>query len=160
MEIIDPDGNCNSSVDCPASEILNDEDMASNTYRAGIIESAGSVYANNNVIFMAREQITLKPGFHAHPNADFTAMIADCQTVTLEAPNTMATARTSANVAQVLANDITVRPNPFQASTIIDFQLASEQTVHLAIYSMEGQLLHNLQQGILSAGHYLSLIHI
>ena len=159
VEIIDPDGNCNSNVDCPAAEILNENDMASNTYRAGVIESAGSIYANNDVTFMAREQITLKPGFHVHPNADFTAMIADCQTTTLEAPNTMATARTTPTIEQVSSNDVTVRPNPFRASTIIDFQLASEQTVHLAIYSMEGQLLRNLQEGTLSAGHYSKAFH-
>lgn len=45
-------------------------------------------------------------------------------------------------------------PNPFNGATRIDFSLPQSGVVRLAVYNITGQLLEQLHDGFLAAGHY------
>jgi hypothetical protein len=45
-------------------------------------------------------------------------------------------------------------PNPFNASTTIEFELASEEQVHLALYSAHGRLVKTVVENRLSPGRH------
>ncbi|MBI1929449.1 matrixin family metalloprotease [Candidatus Poribacteria bacterium] len=46
-------------------------------------------------------------------------------------------------------------PNPFNPETWIPYQLAGETSVHITIYSAQGQLVRRIDLGILPAGRYI-----
>ena len=45
-------------------------------------------------------------------------------------------------------------PNPFNASTLIRFQLSTDGPMRLRLYNALGQVVHELVEGEYAAGHY------
>ncbi len=52
---------------------------------------------------------------------------------------------------QLLAN----YPNPFNPATWIPFELSQDSEVNITIYDVQGQLIRQLEPGIVTAGRYI-----
>ena len=127
-------------------------DMEGGDYYGGTIYSMGTIEADTTVLFMAEDTVVLQSGFHAKAGSDFTAMIGACQEQLVTEAQELAEARIATPKEPILKNELGVRPNPFQQSTMIDFELASPQQVRLALYSMGGQQLMLLKEGYMEKG--------
>jgi hypothetical protein len=82
---INPPAGCGGLYECSATEIsIDDPNILTGTYSTqSRIFSAGIVEANEDVLFLASESITLEPGFHAKAGSDFIARIDDCNDLAL-----------------------------------------------------------------------------
>ena len=56
---------------------------------------------------------------------------------------------------QLLAN----YPNPFNPETWIPFELSQDSQVAISIYDVQGQLIRQLELGVITAGRYISADH-
>ncbi|MEZ4993501.1 MAG: NPCBM/NEW2 domain-containing protein [Saprospiraceae bacterium] len=79
-----PDG-CDNCIGRPESICetgdcdLNDDPIPSGAYAADqVLSSTGVVEAGSNVVLLAGEKVSLKPGFRVMPGAEFRAMIVEC----------------------------------------------------------------------------------
>lgn len=153
VEVMDFYNHCGADL-CGGVRVLNMNDMPQDTYHGGSISSYGKIYKDTVVNFVAANTIILKPGFHAAKNSTFTASIGACVDNINETPNIESVVRTASENSSFLSNQLVIRPNPFKQATLVDFQLATAQEVELAVYSMEGQQIAILQQGIMEAGNY------
>ena len=151
--------DCNDGQCTEDEMVLNENLVPQNHYKAAIsITSAGTIGLGATV-YQAGDVIRLLPGFHAPAGSDFTAMIepTTCEdsfnSPTDDAPNKISQRRQS-TIPILTKNELLVSPNPFFQTTKIDFKITSPQTVRLAIYAIDGQLITVLQEGQLPAGDY------
>lgn len=121
-----------------ANTIAGGDYITSNT-----ITSDGQVLANTSVLFVAAQEITLKPGFSAAQNSAFTARIAPC-VVTLQQP---ITAASSINTTVSTVTDetrLSIAPNPSAGATTISFEIKTPSKLDLSVYDARGKLVKNL----------------
>ena len=48
-------------------------------------------------------------------------------------------------------------PNPFNPATSISFDIAETGQIHLAVYDLNGRLIHTLKNGVTERGHYVMI---
>ena len=162
IKIINPDPNagikeiglCGTIIeaDCPSSLNLSDAVAQDETFQAGAIISAATIPNSITVDYLAENNITLMPGFHAVGNSDFLAMITSC-------PNNFSSASLpahfihlpTADLASQLENDLQVHPNPFQSSTNLVYSVATPSNVQLDIFTPTGKKIKTLINNTLVA---------
>ncbi len=125
-----------------------DEEVPSDDYRfANDLTSSGIVKNGERVGFYAGNTITLQAGFIAENGSNFVAIIEACEednpsSLTTEAPSF--TARTNTSVPS-LENTLSVRPNPFQHTAIIAYQLTKEGPLWIGLHDITGKVVKVLQ---------------
>ncbi len=98
---------------------------------------------NSSIIYQAGNSITLKQGFHAIANSDFTARVVDdCNFLTL--PYNAAKKEEFENGNNISYSNFILYPNPFHESLNIEFFLKKRQKVKVDFYDIYGKLLNSV----------------
>lgn len=133
--------NCNAS---PFS--VNNNPIAADTYASdGILTSSGRIASGTNVDFEAETSITLQTNFVAEAGSTFSARIAAC--ASLQSEEEPVTYRLSDGPIATIISPIAtkssfkIQPNPFNFNTHIAINLMEEETVSMAVYDLNGQLI-------------------
>ena len=145
---------------------LLDNPILSGTYQAATeLNSSGIINGPEEVVFRAGNSIILNTGFHAKSGSIFTATIGACNTASRQEKmpaQTIAVENTILNnvVYTTASSQLAVHPNPFYQSTTINYQLDTPQTISLAIYDVNGQLMELLEANSWKAsGRYTKAFH-
>lgn len=120
--------------ECPEMEQLDQADIPSDTYRANMITSKGTVENGSTVILAAQTSVTLEIDFHAKAGANFTAKIEDCPPAVLQEEETLEefTRFTPINTPQIDTKlDIKVYPNPINQQLNVELQAFEKGQVRL-----------------------------
>lgn len=155
-----------SGGDCPETLPVNGT-IAADTYRAKNITSSGMILSDVSVSFLAEESITLTNGFKAVPGStgSFSARIEPCPAPGLVAedpavdelrdPRSRWALLQEGNTADI---SLSVRPNPSNGRTFIEYRLEESKPVSMEVFSLTGQrlrvLLPNTEQ--MAGNHQLS----
>jgi hypothetical protein len=160
LELEDPSGEC--SPICPDSIVVNDQPIPSGSYQAAsYLSSAGTVSSFDTVYFSAGMEITLLPGFYATDSSYFHAYIDSCQEqnslLLPEEEGVWTNARVTLEKEEEGSGlTLKVFPNPFRASTTVQFNLPEDaEAGALFLGDATGQLLQPiLSEQALKAGSY------
>jgi hypothetical protein len=158
----DPDYLCTPCAD-PNLELLVEEDFAPGeiiTKQASVsITSTSTVNPGATVTFIARDEISLMPGFKASFGSEFSAFLTDCIN-DFNSNNQASLTRPWPD--QVIRNDTTFQspasritqsrlraaPNPFSTNTNISFQLEEASQVVVRISNLNGAIIETLIDGM------------
>ncbi len=140
----------NEAFFCASDDLEKDEDgVTDGSYvAANVITSAGIIPDTAKVKFVAGTEIILTAGFHAKAGSDFIAFIDDCDgNETLgEAPTTQRSIDPSTDLLEAdlisKENNLSVRPNPFRQSAIIDYELGKSSRVWIGLHDVTGKIIH------------------
>lgn len=126
------------------------EDLTSN-----LIIGTGTVAS-----FRAGENVTLLPGFEIKKGGILEVKIEDCNT--LPFVEEYVDNRTSEQVSQEPLNTSTTLhcfPNPFQKSTVIEYQLTENTSIDMKLYNITGNLVQQIikPQQQITGKHQLEL---
>lgn len=98
---------------------------------------------NSSIIYQAGNRITLKQGFHAVNNSDFTAkIINDCNFLTL--PYNVAKKEKFQKRNSASYVNFSLQPNPFRENINIEFFLEKSQKVAINFYTIYGKCLKSV----------------
>lgn len=156
---------------CRASMIVTDSDIPGSTgnYRsASTIETDGNsltISAGETVNFLSTSTITLKPGFHATANSNFTAKIESCTVPSLQTEEAtinqyLAAIQTEEVVENLQVNDFIIVPNPANDQVSFTFDLADDSEVSIQIYDLSGQLMEVVLNHQLMRKGYHEVTHL
>ena len=100
---------------------------------------------------------TEEGNYFPHPDPLFSWMLLG--RALLEMPDDIWVINTSVNVenSRKIPNEFKLEqnhPNPFNASTVIEFYLPAAQAIYLAVYSVTGQKIRDLANGTMNAGNH------
>ena len=130
--------------------------IAKGHYKAsGTIQSATTL-EEETVTYQAGEEVILKPGFYVPYGTDFYAFIdpMTCEEEGFNFEQPLNARMTNSLLLSVKDINLSVRPNPFFQHTSIDFVLGEAQTIDLAVFSLEGHLVQQLEKGSFAKGYY------
>jgi hypothetical protein len=119
------------------------------TYHAwqGINSSAVIQQQNSNplnIVYKAGSSISLQPNFEVKAGNTFSAIIEPCQFNIVERKNTDREQYHQPIIQKKHSPSLTVFPNPLSGNATIKFSLASPQSIQLALYNFNGQLIETL----------------
>jgi len=151
---------------CSTDLNLTGQETATNSHQASNdITSTQIIAATANVTYTAGNGITLSPGFHAQSGCTFNASIVACKTggnikkqdntpthtpeYTVQ-PELKTNTVESSSIEEETA--LTVRPNPFQFTSTLSFDLKTDAEVNLSIYDLNGREIEQLAIGNLNKG--------
>jgi len=130
-------------------------------YKAGSELTADRVInTGHTVILRAGVTVLLKPGFHALAGSDVHAFIAPCVLPSGLIENDELIERAAIvlpnyNAIEEVPVSLTVAPNPFRGTTMLNFQLPTDQKASVALFDQTGKMLkHLLSPRTLEAGDY------
>jgi hypothetical protein len=122
---------------------LNQTPIPADTYQAfSTLESAGTVTAMTEVVFVAGESIHLLPGFHAQTNSQFQAFIEECE---LPEENLIQLPPEKTKPEETSALALAVFPNPGRSITNVEYQLPEQATIQLYLVDMNGRIMQTLK---------------
>ena len=109
----------------------------------GIIESELVIPSNDTIVFKAGEHITLLPGFHAQAGSEFTAIIEECVTEVFSPVLPIVKEENIAykEVDTTPSNRISIYPNPFNTTLIIQHPFTHASKVVLSLYDLHGKMI-------------------
>lgn len=114
-------------------------------YKAGYELTADEVVnAGNTVTLRAGVQVLLKPGFHAKAGSDVHAFIAPCVVPSVLIENDEIVEQsfiTLPSTDELGPTDLTIAPNPFRETTMINFRLGAMVEGSVALYDQTGRQL-------------------
>ena len=152
---------CEDGICIEDNALMDDSPIQKGYYKAAIsITSAGQL-AEDTVTYQAGDFILLEPGFTVIKGSEFLAKIeantcSESELVVAESRKIIPPSQIPAEneFIDIDQNELLVSPNPFLNQAKIDFQLGFSQSVRLAIYSIDGQLVQVLQEDYLPMGKY------
>lgn len=185
-------GLLNANAAVSFQELTLDEEVFSGTQKLEsnkIIASNTILKSGSNIIFQAKEMITLKEGFYAEPGSKllaFTDSYFSCNFGIYEGAESRIAEINQVDSTDLLINnyhtkysgvekeiegyDLTIYPNPFENSTTIEYYLPTMQQVTIIFSDIMGKELMRLQSREshekgqytiqLGAGNYPSGIYI
>lgn len=155
--------NC-SPVSCPSDLPLSGTESSTKVFEAtNNINSTQSISSTADVDYKAGNLVVMSPGFVAEKGADFTASIGTtgCFNTT---PNTPSKTIQDHNYASKFLSTqtkgeqfdsvLTATPNPFQSTTTLTINLASDSHVELTVFNSNGQIISQLMAGYLEKGKH------
>ena len=102
-----------------------------------------TVSSSSSIIYQAGNSITLKPGFYAVNNSDFTArVVEDCNF--LSTPYNAAKKEVFEKDNSISYSNFNLYPNPFQEYLNIEFFLEKSQRVKVEFYDIYGKLIDSI----------------
>lgn len=123
--------------------VLDQNPIPADTYRAAsIVESAGTIQHNTEVVFSAGQSVRLLPGFHAQDDARFLAYIEACD-LPAESQVQLPVTSTSREHHDF---SLSVFPNPGRSQTSLEYKLPQTSTVQLFIADMSGRVVRQLEE--------------
>lgn len=153
------DRNCNCAglqMDCVDDASIDIQNPPSRTYKSRMkIQSAGFIRNKSVVEFKAGESITLSAGFEAEEGCDFLAMIENCEDNVIEEVAESRTSEVSKATTDLVDFSFSIQPNPVRTTATITYILPKAQQIHINIYSLQGQLLQQLESSKMGAGMHI-----
>lgn len=151
-----------------ANKDLSMDTLFSNIYQAGaILESANTIPNNENVIFEAKQSITLNTGFHAVEGSDFLARINDCQENSIEnivpeelnIPSARLTNKSTIQDVASLTNkaeqmNLKISPNPFSLTSNIQISIPTNSYIQLNLFNINGHQIKQMTNEFKEKGNY------
>lgn len=133
----------NAEDPCSPSLSLSGNLNSSELYSASnYIETSENIQGNVNVIYKSNT-ITLTDGFFASSASNICVQEGGCNA---------SGAKSIAEPTDILTNNIRNYPDPFETSTIIEYELIEAATVSIVVYDATGkpieQLLDNTRQSV------------
>ena len=157
------DTNClcaGTQMDCVDETTVNNEAIPARTYKSRMkISSQGRIRPNAKVDFRAAQSITLSEGFHAEEGSEFTAMIEECMDNVVE--EMMDHRISEAGEFSILTTtplpnlSLAIAPNPVSRTATLTYLLPEMEKVNLSLYSLNGELVHQLFNGMQAGGMHL-----
>lgn len=130
----------------------------------GIYEASSTINSNGIVLngrvvtFKANSEINLGPNFEVKLGGTFTANMAGCSGPFLATPNTgFETDQQSSKDAETRLTNFILRaaPNPFQESSMIEYEVVSDSKLNLFITNEFGKVVRIIEKDVsLKAGIY------
>jgi len=139
----DPNACDGDNVTINSNPTNGDTTKASQT-----ITTSGTVVvaSGQSAVFQAGQSVSLMSGFHAQ--GTFSAIIDNCTEVQSFEENNAddTTYKITTPIVQPVAEalDLSVAPNPFQYSTIINYQLPASGPVSMGVFNMQGRMVKTL----------------
>lgn len=138
---------CQTTTSCSASEDLGSVVLPSETYSAaGTLNSSNIIEGGSVVTFTAGTSITLSAGFHAQPNATFTARIWECQQQATNNDEGELDLRTSATPVEETAR-LHLYPNPARTQVNVAYTLQEAGSIYLEVRNSTGQVVRRIENG-------------
>lgn len=135
--------------DCVDNQVLNNQTVAQNTYKAAqSINSNGTIAMNTTVTFQAGTEIVLTDGFHAVSNSTFNAKIAACTANlvnNLDRSRIVQPTELPSLVTKKEQANLTIYPNPITYQSNLSLNLPQSQTVSIYLMDALGKQIGQLQ---------------
>ncbi|MFK7980409.1 MAG: heparin lyase I family protein [Saprospiraceae bacterium] len=149
-----------AAADCPNEIIHDNQVLATGDYlSSATIVSEAIIEATSTVTYKAETAITLSPNFHAQAGSIFSASIDVCN------PSNQGSKLTpyipTVQQAAPKTTNLTVFPNPFSGTTLIQYELPQNGLASLELYTLTGKKITSFyQKERKSAGLHQQLLNL
>jgi len=131
--------------DCQDEIIHNNQILASGDYlSSSTIVSEAIIAANSTVNYQAATFIDFLPNFHAEAGSFFSTNIEDCNPQ--QNQSYLPTISQQTKSSSQTTTTLTVQPNPFSGTTLIQYELSQTSPISLDLYSLTGKKLKSIYQ--------------
>jgi len=140
----------NCTVMVAAADTCQDEIVHTNTIvdtgmylSSSTIVSEAIIATNSTVTYKAETGITLAPNFHAQSGSTFSASIETC--IEQNQSNSSLPARAFPAIESTTKKEttLTIYPNPFSGTTLIQYELLQDGPISLDLYTVAGKRLQS-----------------
>ena len=112
----------------------------------------GNISVTGDVTFAAEANITLQAGFSVVSGGTFLAKIENCTNNVLKESTSIVANKVNRNVVMPTIHSIQlglkIKPNPIKHQAVINYDLPTNEIVHLSMFNMEGRLVKILANGL------------